>query len=323
MSAGDSDISNRPQPAEDTVSSPAGEQALGATTGGRGARPHGGLLGQALGNRWFLGCLALLVAATVGFEFKFRNTVIRKDPMPLRKSLGQLDWRNKLVFSEGGKRYSYRLEGRPDELDPESVNKLGTTEFIGWRLRLWDDTQERPTEHLFHLFITYYTGKPDQVPHVPEECMLGSGFYQAKDWAEHVNLPNLPQKDQVADLQALLFVREGGSMIGTRDCELVMYTFRANDKWQADREDVRRTLGNPFDRSAYFSKVELAFPLPPEMPEEAVKKAMQEGKRFLEVALPVLVQEHWPVWQSGNPQTQPGERRQDAATRDDPSKVKG
>jgi hypothetical protein len=84
-----------------------------------------------------------------------------------------------------------------------------------------------------------------------------------------------------------------------------MYTFRVNDSWQAEREGVRRKLGNPFDKYAYFSKVELGFALPPNMPEDAVKQAMQEGKRFLEVALPVLAQEHWPIWPSSGAQTQP------------------
>ena len=86
---------------------------------------------------------------------------------------------------------------------------------------------------------------------------------------------------------------------------MVVYTFRVCDEWHAEREEVRRTLGNPFVRSAYFCKVELGFALPPGKTEEAAKKAAEDGKRFLAVALPVLVRDHWPDWNAGKEETRP------------------
>lgn len=269
-----------------------------------GQRAGEGTLSRCWRQRWFLGCVGMLVVLVAGFEVKFRNTTLRKLALPLRKSLAQLD-RPKLVFQDGDKSYSYRLEGQPVQLEPEMVDKLGTHEYISWTLRLRDDTAGQPTNQAFHLFVTYYTGKPDQVPHVPEECYLGNAFREVRNWLEHVSLPSLAGKDQMADVQVLLFERQGGQLMGARQCQLVMYTFRVNDSWQAEREGVRRKLGNPFDKYAYFSKVELGFPLPPDMPEEAVKRAMQEGKRVFEVVLPLLVDEHWPIWPTSGTATQP------------------
>ncbi len=65
------------------------------------------------------------------------------------------------------------------------------------------------------------------------------------------------------------------------------------------------TLGNPLDKYAYFSKVEVTFPVPAGMPQAAVDKAVEEGKRFLQVMLPVLVRDHWPDWQAANGQAKP------------------
>jgi hypothetical protein len=246
----------------------------------------------------------MLLVFAAGFEVQFLNTTLRKLPLPLRKSLAQLD-RQKLVIHDGDKTYSYRLEGQPVQLEAEMVDKLGTSDYISWTLRRWDDTTGQPTNLAFHLFVTYYTGKPDQVPHVPEECYLGNAFREVGNRLEHVSLPGLPPKDQSADIQVLTFMREGGRLMGGRQCQLVMYSFRTNDSWQAERESVRRKLGNPFDKYAYFSKVELGFPLPPDLPEEAVKEALQEGKRVFEVVLPLLVDEHWPIWPSNGTTTQP------------------
>jgi hypothetical protein len=36
-----------------------------------------------------------------------------------------------------------------------------------------------------------------------------------------------------------------------------------------------------------------------------VAKATEAGKRFLQVALPVLVRDHWPIWPSDDAPDQP------------------
>jgi hypothetical protein len=233
---------------------------------------------------------------TVGFQVRFRDTVLRKLPLPLKRSLKQLE-QGKLTFEQDGKNFAYRLEGPPIEFHPEMLDMLGTRDYLAWNLRLWDDTENRQTEQAFQFVVTYYTGKPDQVPHVAEECMLGNGFKPSGNQGAELELPGLPEKDRRVPLQVLLFRRR--TMTSGEDCRLVMYTFRVCDQWHAERDGVRLTLGNPLAEYAYFSKVELSFPLPAGMPPEAVKKAIEAGKRFLQTALPVLVQDHWPNWPEG------------------------
>lgn len=263
-----------------------------------GALP--GLIGWTYRNRWFVGCVALLAVFTVGFEVRFRGNVIRKEALPLKRELSQLD-RGKLVYQDPatGATMKYVLAGNPIQLPPEMVDQLGTDQYLSWPLQLvrWDEdpSKRQPVDEPFHLFITYYTGKPDQVPHVPEQCMLGNGFQPVGDQLVNVELPGLPEKDRAVPVQALRFHR---TIQMFEESRLVMYTFRACDQWHADRDRLRLTLGNPQTRYAYFSKVEISFQLPPEMPPEAVAGATEAGRRFLQAALPVLVRDHWPVWPS-------------------------
>jgi hypothetical protein len=268
---------------------------------GRGGRRAAKTFVEAGRNRWFLGCGVMLLVFTAGYEVRFRHAVLHKKALPLKKSLGLLSHEK---LTDRDQRYSYRLEGPAIQLEPEMVNQLGTDQYISWVLRLWDDSLGRQTDQVFQFFVTYYTGNPDQVPHVPEECHLGNGDQQAGNRLIYLTLEGLPEKDRQVPLQVLLFRREGSLGVGEQ-CEMVMYTFRVCDEWLAERERVRFTLGNPLSQYAYFSKVELSFPLPPGMPPEAVEKAIDGGKRFLSVALPVLVKEHWPDWPSDDGQARP------------------
>lgn len=258
------------------------------------------LLGWAGRNCWFLGCVALLAVFTIAFEVQFRDNIIRKLALPLKRELSQLD-RDKLTYTDPatGKTFMYDLAGNPVQLPPEMVNELGTDQYLSWPLVLMSVEENqaggRPAEEPFQVFVTYYTGKPDQVPHVPEQCMLGNGYRQVGNRLVTVDLPGLPEKDRRVPLQALLFHRR---TLMDEESRLVMYTFRVCDEWHADRDGVRMALGNPRALYAYFSKVEVSLGLPPAMPPEAVAKATEAGKRFLQTALPVLVQDHWPAWPS-------------------------
>ena len=54
------------------------------------------------------------------------------------------------------------------------LESLGTEDYLQWILE--DTTVDvlSPVRNC-SVFITYYTGNPDQVPHVPEACYTGGG----------------------------------------------------------------------------------------------------------------------------------------------------
>ena len=111
----------------------------------------------------FLISVVLLVAAAVGTN-KFG--LIEKNPLPLKISLDKLD--------EDGLG-PYKVLTKPSITNEEILESLGTNDYIQWVLE--DTETANDTVRRMLLFITYY-GKPDRVPHVPEECYTGGGFQQ-------------------------------------------------------------------------------------------------------------------------------------------------
>jgi hypothetical protein len=180
---------------------------------------------------------------------------------------------------------------QPVPIQADVLNALGTKMYIQWLMK--DDSKGRnlKPEDYITLFVTYYTGSPDQVPHVPEECYLGGGYQKKEDRLLEVAIPALGEGVHIP-VHFLLFERE--SMF-KREQRVVLYTFNVNGQFKAERNDVRFILGNPLEKYAYFSKVELSFGLGQKLPE--IEDALSSGERFLRKVIPILVQEHWPDWE--------------------------
>jgi hypothetical protein len=177
------------------------------------------------------------------------------------------------------------------EIKPEILDALGTKEYIQWTLLDESRVGEHRPEDYIQLFVTYYTGAADQVPHVPEECYMGGGGYHVKtEMLVDVPVPALGPNQSV---QVKMLEFEGGPAV-TSGAKIVMYVFNTNGVFCADRNCVRLTLGDPYVRHAYFSKLEVTFGSRDELP--AKEDAIEAGKRFLSVVIPVLVNDHWPDW---------------------------
>jgi len=179
------------------------------------------------------------------------------------------------------------------EIKPEILDSLGTDQYLQWIL--YDHSNPDPNDpaRYLSLFVTYYTGARDQIPHVPEECYIGGGGYHIIDeWFVDVPLPALGP-DETVRVKVLEFDRARFIAHGSR---IVMYLFHTNGRFCPDRMCTRMALGNPSDRHAYFSKVELTFGTSQVLPTRA--QAVAAGKRFMQVVLPVLVSDHWPDWEA-------------------------
>ena len=165
---------------------------------------------------------------------------------------------------------------------------MGTDEYLSCTLR---DTRRPPSDPLsrVNVLITYYTGDPDQVPHVPDVCYLGGGFQQLGSEKLSLTVPELGSAGKNIPLRQLKF---GKQVFGARQEATILYLFCANGQYECDREKLRLILGNPFARYAYFSKVELSFPS-----AHDADRAGSVGLEALAKLLPVLVRDHWPDWQ--------------------------
>ncbi len=231
----------------------------------------------------FVVCVLFLAAGAGGVQWLYwSGFTFRKQRVDLKAPLSSLDT-HKIA--------PYRLVGS-DRMSREEVEALGTEEYIRWRL---EDTSVKNRKNPLcwpTLFVTYYSGQPGQVPHVPEECFLGGGYRQLNSDLVTIEVPGVGEKDNGVPVTISTFQKD--SVMGLAWVPTVVYLFHVNGRFAGSREPVRWALGNPFERYGYFSKVEVCFgrrggPANP----ERVRRA---AGRLLGKILPVLVHDHWPDW---------------------------
>lgn len=248
-----------------------------------GASSVPGVVREIFGNKGFVACVLLLASFAVAFQVlaSYRNIKFRKLPLPLKKSLSLLDSKKLAPYA------IYHAQ----EIKGELLDALGTDQYIQWILK--DESRTGPSrpEDYIHLFVTYYTGQPDQVPHVPEVCYMGGGGYHVKQ-SSIVDIP-IPALGAEFTVPVQVLELERSSFIGV-ETKIVIYTFHANGQFLAHRRSVQQTVGNPYDTYAYFSKLELAFGIQKAQPSK--ERAIAAAERFLNKVIPVLVEDHWPDW---------------------------
>lgn len=206
--------------------------------------------------------------------------LIKKD-LPLQASLDDLD---------AGKLSPYVVLEKFTIESEEMLNTLGTRDYIQWRLENPLVNPNDPTRRVM-LFITYYTGDPGKVPHVPELCYTGSGS-QVEDSQKGMIAVKNNEGDDVEIPVRLLTVaspqRMGGSYYST-----VVYFFGTNGGFENSRNGVRIRTNNPFNKYAYFSKVEMTFQGGQKI---SYATALTAAEDLAGKVLPVLLEDHWPNW---------------------------
>jgi len=214
----------------------------------------------------FIVAICLLVAATASLQgvIAWFKIILDKQEAPLRRPL-------ELMPDRFG---PYIVIDKQDRLPKEVEETLGTNQYISWVLK---DTRLEPDElgSAVRLHVPFYTGMIDTVPHVPDRCFVGGSGAQVvrKDLIPvELNDPDnifnvagritgmtmtgknikLPGRDLT--LSIIQFNRAGA---GPDQAYCVAYFFIANDKYVATPEGVRTQAFNPFDRHAYYAKIEV------------------------------------------------------------------
>jgi hypothetical protein len=235
----------------------------------------------------FLVCVGLL-SITFGFIKTHHGDTLIKKALPLKLSFDQLDV-NLLA--------PYKVVNKSKIDNQDVLESLGTEDYLQWVL---DDptVEEMSPVRNCSVFVTYYTGNPDQVPHVPEACYTGGGNQvQSSETAAldigDVNMPEIPKK---IDATALNFTRKSSDVWVSASEFTVIYFFKVNGQYKSGRNGVRVALGDLTSEYSYFSKVELKFfnmrgGLNPDR-----QQSVEAAGKVLKVLLPVLEKNHWPDW---------------------------
>ena len=236
----------------------------------------------------FLVCVVVLVGAALlaGPGAKWLKIRLRKDPVPLRKPLSQLD---KTALGE----YEFH---RALTIDPAVLPTLGTETYIEWELVDTSVPSKEDPLRSVRLLVTYYTGKPNLVPHTPDVCYLGSGYAISEREDLRFQTDSLGALPPEVPVRAISFVR---TAVRDRDEPTVVYTFHCNGEFMNARTDVRRKLSNPLAKGAYFCKIEVLFGGPRAEPRNPTRQeSIQAAQKFFDRLLPVLIRDHLPDWEA-------------------------
>jgi hypothetical protein len=146
------------------------------------------------------------------------------------------------------------------------------------------------------LAITYYTGKVDTVPHVPDRCYVADGFqprtYDVKRWDLGEYAPGVPRRVPVR------FIDFEDQTAREQQNRCVTYFFHANGEYNDSPLEVRQKLQSLLERYGYFAKIEVMALLPPRNTAAASERearheqdreaAAATVRRFLTAALPAV-----------------------------------
>jgi hypothetical protein len=235
----------------------------------------------------FLICTAVLAAAGAGMSAAIDRLglYLKKEPVPLRKSLDLLD-ENGLAPYRVESSNKFKIENE------EIIQALGTKEYIQWILEDTEANVNSPVKNSL-LFITYYD-HPDRVPHVPEECYVGGGFQRLAKDSVTLKINNHAGFEREIPGKYLVFGSPKANLWRNAGKFPVLYFFRVNQEYAGSREEARIALNkNLFNKFSYFSKVEIAFNQAATQPSKA--EVIAASEKLLSVILPILENEHWPV----------------------------
>ncbi|MGA2915128.1 MAG: hypothetical protein ABSE89_03790 [Sedimentisphaerales bacterium] len=222
------------------------------------------------------------------YNFHYGYNILKK-PLPLKAPFEMLD--EKLLGH-----YKVLKKAKIDNKD--IIESLGTEEYLQWTLEDTTADSVSPVKDC-SLFITYYTGSTDQVPHVPEACYIGGGFDVEDKFTVDLNVGdiNVPGigKDGKVSATGLIFSRKSDELWQVSARFPVIYFFKVNGQYKGNRTTTRIALGDLMNEYSYFSKIEIGFSnLKGLYPEKA--QAIEATERLLKVLLPVLEKNHWPDW---------------------------
>jgi len=251
----------------------------------------------------FLICILVLAVAGASQSYVIKQLGIQliKLPISLKKPLEMLE---QFDLSP------YKVINKHKIKNKDVLENLGTEEYIQWELEDISADKSSNTKYC-SLFITYYTGNPDQVPHVPDECYVGGGNQRLASDIVGLNLKsdsgNNTEQARKINAKYIVFSRKSSDMWQVSSKFPVMYFFHANGEYSGSRTETRKIMGkNLLGKYSYFAKVEWKFygrgyrgNVYPDK-----KEIVEASEKFFSVLLDIMDKEFWPDWDKANPDKQ-------------------
>ncbi len=232
----------------------------------------------------FLICVIVLAMAAGGMSFAIKKFDIyfTKEYLPLKKPLDQLN---------ESKLGNYEVISKAEIEYDEVIEALGTDEYLQWILEDKEADKGSPTRFC-SLFVTYY-GVPDKVPHIPDECYMGSGF-QRKE------VDDLVYQDGKFKVPGRMVHFERKGKFGFTKDFYVCYFFHVNGKYSQNRLQTRKELGkNIFGKYSYFCKIEWKFYNKfPNLVYPEKEEVLIASRKLLKTIVPLLEKDHLPDWEN-------------------------
>jgi len=276
-------------------------------------------LKQSLRRPTFLVVLLVLLVGAIGINAATSAMQLhfRKEALPLRAKEGL----SALPMRLG----SWVAVPEAHTINPDMAHELGTDKYVFRTyvdvsatssgtpittreevLALESSTPEERNRKLYdwrvkninavvNLAVTYYTGKVDTVPHVPDRCMVADGFqptsYKVLDWRLGDYAPGAARQVPVRFIDF-----EDQTNGGVRQNRCVTYFFHANGSYLDNPLTVRQRLQDLFQKYGYFAKIEVMTLLssrPGTLDDDPLregdrKQAAEGVQRFLTAALPEI-----------------------------------
>lgn len=220
----------------------------------------------------------LLSAVGLAVGTRVMTWYFRKEAIPLKNPL------ESLAVSRLG---PYRVVERFPILDKSVEEALGAHDYIQWQLE--DTSVDEDSDLRFiNFFVTYYTGQPEYVLHIPDICYTGSGGQVVSREELEITVPDNGTGSDTIPVRYLEVASH--DLLGERR-HGVCYFFSVNGHYSSNRQMVRYYQNDLSFRHSYYSKVEFGFPYSRDLSRDAIVAATEKVSRWV---VPVLVSDHWP-----------------------------
>jgi hypothetical protein len=249
----------------------------------------------------FMICAAFLLTAASSKSImkELGDWYFKKLPIPLQKPLEDMDF---------GNIAPYKLDRQWRIENHDIVEELGTEDYLQCILIDTEAGKSSPVRYC-SLFITYYTGDPDAVPHVPDECFVGGGNEKQGKETLDIEIRNPIDNGQAENetvklpVSRVIFKRKGSGIWDAGSTFSRLYFFKVNGQYSSGKVSTRRILlKNLRGKYSYYSKVEWDFYGAANnmriLPEK--EDIVSASEKMLSAVMPVLERDHWPDFDAAN-----------------------
>jgi len=257
-------------------------------------------------NPRFWCCTLILALGAIGVRILPRMGIFpHKEAVPLKRSLRQFDVQKLAPTYE---RHWFNDKMRP--MNEDAIEGLGTEEYLQIYLTDTRKPSNDPTR-VANLFVTYYTGQPDMVPHVPDECYLAGGYDVLGATTSDVHVPGSGAPHDEIPVRVMRFVAPQQRRLSATDSGevVILYFFDVNAGYAATRDGVRLRLSNPWARYAYYSKIEVSFTDDTIAHAAGAEASLAALAPLLEAVLPVLRSDYFDLDKFASPEAAQTEAR--------------